>query len=270
MPPIMESESTTETQNPRETAVALIALTCAAVTGLLFPTQGIISSVSLVLLFLCGWLLLHLNMHAPALYALFFILAYLTRLLPLYSLGLMLLAPLLVFIVICSIFDLLRPGIAWLRRGRITRRGITLGCAVVVISGISLIIWYKLCDPDISEFTAFLPHSSGLVLLAAGLGFSIINALVEECIYRGILWEGLHIITRRWEVALIIQALIFGVAHWWGVPNGVAGVMLATIYGLMMGGVRYVAGGLLLPIVVHVFADLVIFALLLDMAGRLS
>jgi hypothetical protein len=37
----------------------------------------------------------------------------------------------------------------------------------------------------------------------------------------------------------------------------------------MMGVVRHIAGGLLLPIVVHVFADLVVFTLVLDMAGRL-
>ena len=72
------------------------------------------------------------------------------------------------------------------------------------------------------------------------------------------------------EATLIVQAVIFGVAHWWGVPNGVVGVILAIIYGLMMGAVRYVTGGLLLPIAVHIFADLVIFTLILDMAGRLS
>ena len=270
MPPMMESESIIETYNRRETAIALIAFIIAAVAGLLLPTQGIMSSVSLLLLFLFGWLLLQLNMPTPALYVLFFILAYLTRILPLYSLGLMLLAPLLIFIAICSAFEPLRPGILWLRRGRVSFRGLAIGGVVIVVSCISLVIWYRFFDPDISEFTAFLPRSSGIMLLAVGFSFSLTNALVEEFIFRGILWEGLHIITHRWEAALISQALIFGVAHWWGVPNGVLGVMLATIYGLMMGVVRYVTGGLLLPIVVHVFADLVIFALLLDLSGRLT
>jgi len=230
----------------------------------------VLSSVCLLVLFLSGWVLLEVDLHIPAMYVLFFILAYLTRILPIYSLGLMLLAPLLVFIVVSSIFEPLRPGIAWLRRGRITARGCLVGLAVVIVSGVSLVVWYRLFHPDISQFTEYLPRASGPVLLAAGLAFSITNAVVEEFIFRGIMWEGLEEITGRWEAALVIQAVIFGAAHWWGVPNGVVGVCLATIYGLMMGGVRYISGGLLLPIIVHVFADIVIFTLILDMAGRLG
>jgi len=270
MPPMMEDNTTTETYSKSERIIALVAFTAAAVAGLLLPTKGIITSVCIIYLFLSGCILLQLNMTAPALSVLFFILAYLTRILPLYSLGLMLLAPLLVFIAACGLFNPLRPGIAWLRRGRITPRGLLVGLAVVVVSGVSLVMWYRLFDPDISQFTTYLPKASGVVILAAGLAFSVTNALVEEFIFRGILWEGIQDITGRWESALIIQALVFGVAHWWGVPNGVVGVILATIYGLMMGAVRYIARGLLLPIIVHVFADIVIFALLLDMAGRFS
>jgi len=270
MPQTMEHESTIETQSGRETIVALVLFIGAAVIGLLLPTRGVVSSVSLVFLFLFGWFLVQLNATAPAIYILFFILAALTRKLPLYSLGLMLIAPLVVFIVICGIFDLLRPGLAWLRRGRINPLGVALGGAVIVVSAVSLIIWYRLFDPDIAEFTAFLPRAPGVVLPTAGLAFSLVNALVEECIYRGILWEGLQDITRSWKATLIVHALIFGVAHWWGVPNGVVGVVMAVIYGLMMGIVRHISGGLLLPIVVHVFADLVIFTLILDMAGRLT
>jgi membrane protease YdiL (CAAX protease family) len=270
MPPMVEHDPTTETHGGNKRILALVVFVASAAAGLLLPTQGVISSVCLVYLFLSGCILLQLDMTAPALSILFLILAYLTRLLPFYSLGLMLLAPLVVFIAVCGLVETLRPGISWLRRGRITPRGLLIGLAVVVVSGVSLVVWYRLFNPDISEFIVYLPRNSGLVLPAAALAFSVTNALVEEFIYRGVLWEGLHDITGRWEAALVVQALVFGVAHWWGVPNGVVGVCLATIYGLMMGAVRYISRGLLLPIVVHVFADIVIFALLLDMAGRLG
>ncbi|MBN1882589.1 MAG: CPBP family intramembrane metalloprotease [Deltaproteobacteria bacterium] len=270
MPPMTDSETTTETHSGRETAIGLAAFICAAAAGLLLPTQGLMSTISLVLLFLSGWMILQLDMPAPATYVLFFILAHLTRILPFYSLGLMLFFPLLVFITICLVFEPLRSGSLWLRRGRITPRGIAVGGVIIAVSCVSLVLWYRLCNPDISEFTAFLPPSSGIALLATGLAFSLVNALTEECIYRGILWEGLHAVTHRWQTALIVQALIFGVAHWWGVPNGIVGIILGIVYGLMMGFVRYVAGGLLLPIAVHIFADLVVFALLLDTAGRLG
>jgi hypothetical protein len=265
-----ENDATIETHSGGETAAALVAFICAAGAGLILPTQGVMSTIGLVLLFLSGWALLQLDMPIPAVYILFFILAFLTRILPCYSLGLMLLLPLFVFITVCAIFEPLRSGTLWLRWGRVTTRGIAVGGAVVALSCVSLVVWYRLCHPDISAFTASLPHASGIVLPAVGVAFSVTNALAEECIYRGILWEGLSAITRRWPAVLVVQALIFGVAHWWGVPNGVIGVILGIIYGLMMGIVRRVSGGLLLPVIVHIFADLVVFTLLLDTAGRLG
>lgn len=67
-------------------------------------------------------------------------------------------------------------------------------------------------------------------------------------------------------VAVAVQALSFGAAHWNGVPSGWVGIGLAAIYGSMMGASAVVAEGLLAPIIAHIFADIVIFGLVLALA----
>jgi hypothetical protein len=65
------------------------------------------------------------------------------------------------------------------------------------------------------------------------------------------------------RTAFVVQAVAFGLIHWRGFPRGLDGVVLATVYGLMLGAIRRRTGGLLAPWLAHVFADVVILALLL-------
>jgi membrane protease YdiL (CAAX protease family) len=70
----------------------------------------------------------------------------------------------------------------------------------------------------------------------------------------------------RVGVVLALQALAFGLLHIQGFPRGWSGVLLATVYGAMMGELRRRTGGLLLPWAVHVGADLVISAVVASIA----
>jgi membrane protease YdiL (CAAX protease family) len=65
-------------------------------------------------------------------------------------------------------------------------------------------------------------------------------------------------------VAIVLQALSFGALHFGGFPSGLAGMSLATIYGLMLGALAYRCKGLLAPCAAHVLADSVIFAIVLE------
>ena len=71
------------------------------------------------------------------------------------------------------------------------------------------------------------------------------------------------------KIIIILQAIVFAVAHLWGVPNGIIGMFLAFIYGIFLGVMRYLARGLLMPIVTHIAADMTIFIILLDIFGRI-
>ena len=73
----------------------------------------------------------------------------------------------------------------------------------------------------------------------------------------------------------VLQATIFGISHYHGIPSGMTGVMLTFVYGLIMGYLYqynmgdssnsgdYDGGGaLFLPILVHTIADYYIFAII--------
>ena len=53
----------------------------------------------------------------------------------------------------------------------------------------------------------------------------------------------------------MLQATSFGVARAHGFPRGVTGVLLAGVWGYLLGLLRQRTGGLLAPVLAHVVAD---------------
>ena len=96
----------------------------------------------------------------------------------------------------------------------------------------------------------------------------IINAIAEELSSRGF-W--LHEFVRRGNLSFhhanMCQAISFGVWHYHGIPSGMTGVALTTVYGFIMGLLFQHGGGLLLPIVAHSLADYFIFAVIARQGG---
>jgi membrane protease YdiL (CAAX protease family) len=200
---------------------------------------------------------------------LFLLLCYLFKLLPLPALSFLLIIPIIVYTAIVFLVPPIRRTTTWLAWGSVTPRLALWSVAVVMVSSAALAAWYRLMHPDIAVFTQFIPPRPLYQLLIGGLGFALLNATVEEVIFRGIIWEGLAALTSTRWIILIMQGLFFGTAHFWGVPNGIVGAGLAFTYGMMLGVIRMRAGGLLMVIVTHVFADIVIFLILLDIMGRI-
>lgn len=201
--------------------------------------------------------------------ALFLLTCYLFRLAPVPPLSVLLIIPIMVYTAVVLLTPPLRRETAWLKWGAVTRRLVAWSIVVVVVSSAALVVWYRLVGPDIAVFTEFIPERPLYQLLIGGLGFALINGVVEEVIFRGILWDGLRALIPVTWVFLLVQGLFFGTAHFWGVPNGILGAVLATIYGIMLGVIRLRSGGLAMVIVTHACADIVIFLFLLDTIGRL-
>jgi len=153
----------------------------------------------------------------------------------------------------------------WFPRGRPDRVTWGLTAAFVIIASVALVTWFRLVRPDVEDLRARIPQLPVVALLAVGLGFSVANAVAEELVYRGILFGALE---RAWgaRLALVIQALAFGLAHLHGFPRGWIGVALATVYGLMTGILRVRSRGLLAPLAAHVAADATIFGILVTIA----
>ncbi len=162
--------------------------------------------------------------------------------------------------------------LGWARMGRISRDVLLLIIAIVLISSVALLLWYRLTAPDLKDLAQnFVPDLSPAVLFVGAVGFSMVNALVEEVAYRGVLMHALDAALGVGAASVLVQAIPFGLLHFsGGFPRGWIGVGLAVIYGIMMGMVRRRGQGMLAPWIAHVFTDISIAAIVLSLAQRVE
>jgi membrane protease YdiL (CAAX protease family) len=141
--------------------------------------------------------------------------------------------------------------------------GTPLACAVALSAATTtfLVGFHVLARPEVTGLAANLPVAAFGNLVLAGVFFSCINALLEELVFRGVLWE---VIAKEWNtaVALAVTAVLFGLGHLHGYPPGLLGTVLASLYGVALGTLRWWVGGLGLAVACHMSADATIFGLL--------
>lgn len=158
----------------------------------------------------------------------------------------------------------------WLRSGRWTTDVPWTVLALVCVTGFALVAWQRLFDgrPP-QEYVESAGGRSVGVIIAAGLLFSLVNAAVEEAIFRGVLQEAA---TAAYGVPLgiLLQAIAFGSLHLIGVPSGVLGAVMAGGWGLALGLLRWRTEGIVAPYVAHVAADLTIVLMLLPVLTEAS
>jgi membrane protease YdiL (CAAX protease family) len=152
-----------------------------------------------------------------------------------------------------------------LRFGRFTAAELWLVVGLVIASAVILLLFARSAPPRIGTGASFLVGLTPWSLAAVGVGFAIVNAFVEEVLFRGAVQHHLSRVLGSWP-AVLVQALAFGVLHLNGYPYGVAGVALASLYGLSLGALRLRSGGLMAPLIAHVCADAVIFVLIVETA----
>jgi membrane protease YdiL (CAAX protease family) len=144
------------------------------------------------------------------------------------------------------------PSSGWRRRGGVP------GVATAIVGGVTpfaLVAWFVVMRPELGDLAAvYLPDAPLAALVLGGIAFAVGNAVLEELIWRGVITDALERSVSA-ELAIAIQALSFGVAHFHGFPRGVVGVILAGGWAAMLGWLRRRSGGLLAPTVAHVVAD---------------
>jgi hypothetical protein len=172
-----------------------------------------------------------------------------------------LLVPILVVVLLGALAGFGREVSATLARGRLGRTEWLLVAVIALAAGAALVGWTVLLRPDLSKLQAMVPRWPLPALVGAGVVFSVGNAVLEEVIWRGVLQRWLATFMAP-AAAVAVQAASFGALHYGGFPNGWVGVGLATLYGLMIGGLALRSGGLLAPVLAHIAADAVIFILL--------
>jgi membrane protease YdiL (CAAX protease family) len=169
--------------------------------------------------------------------------------------------PVAVYGLAVLIVPSLRQSLQWLRPGVWTRRvGVEL-LAVVLVSTAGLWGWYYLAKPSLALFALAVPSWHPVLVALLGLGFALVNAAVEEAIFRGVAMQSLEAALGRGAWSLVLQALPFGALHLLGVPGGPIGVAMAAAYGVMLGWLRRRSQGMLAPYLAHVLADVAVFGM---------
>jgi uncharacterized protein len=172
-----------------------------------------------------------------------------------------LLIPLAAYYALVAAIPPLRRTVPRLAVGRVDWRSGLIGILLIAVTSAALLSYQTFFDPDVSVLAARLPVGAFGNLILAGVCFSLLNALLEEWIFRGVLYEAL---VAEWgaTVAIGATAVLFGLGHRQGYPPGSVGVILAGGYGVALGLLRWWTGGLGVILACHVTADATIIAIL--------
>ena len=171
--------------------------------------------------------------------------------------------PLAVYAGVLAMSHHLRNSVLWFRPGRLGIDTWVFVSLVVVVSSGALVVWNLICRPDLAACQANIPPMPLWLLPLAGVSFALLNSAVEEAIFRGIMLQALDSAVGVGTISLMIQAVFFGWLHYSevGCPKGLVGVVMASVYGLILGYLRYRSSGILAPWLAHAGTDLAVFTL---------
>jgi membrane protease YdiL (CAAX protease family) len=171
------------------------------------------------------------------------------------------LLPLVAYAGIVLVVPPLRRTAPPISAGRLGGAPLAYAAVLSVATTAVLVGFHVWARPDVTELATRLPLTAFGNVVLAGVCFSVLNAALEEVIFRCVLWEA---VAETWSggVALVVTAILFGFGHLGGYPPGPLGAALAGVYGLTLGTLRWWSGGLGLAFGCHVCADATIFGLL--------
>jgi membrane protease YdiL (CAAX protease family) len=90
---------------------------------------------------------------------------------------------------------------------------------------------------------------------------SLTNSFAEEAIYRFAINGNLMPHTLKW-IILVASAILFGLPHYLGYPNGVVGVLMAATLGYILSKATYETQGIGIAWSIHFVQDVIIFTAL--------
>jgi len=133
--------------------------------------------------------------------------------------------------------------------------GLQLLFFVSIATGIFMFLAVKYTNSIDNFHWSFVP----LVLL-----FSLTNSLAEELIFRFGIVGGLSHHYPKLTI-LIVSALLFGLPHYFGFPNGFIGVLMSGVLGYILCKATIETNGLSIAWSIHFIQDVIIFTALMMM-----
>lgn len=131
-----------------------------------------------------------------------------------------------------------------------TRFGLIL--SLCITSG-TLVFLFLSGSPSSNAFGQLLPYLPVVLLISA------MNAFSEEITYRASLLAPLHTALGKSQ-ALLLTAALFGLWHYYGVPYGIAGVVMAGALGWLLGKSMVETKGVFWAWFIHFWQDVAIFS----------
>jgi membrane protease YdiL (CAAX protease family) len=96
-----------------------------------------------------------------------------------------------------------------------------------------------------------LPHQA--LDIALWIALSMSAGFAEELVFRGYFQAQFHALTRNASIALVLQAILFGVTHGY---QGARACVTITLYGLLMGALANARGSLRPGMIAHAWTDI--------------
>jgi len=155
----------------------------------------------------------------------------------------------------------LRSSMIWLRVGKVSRASIATTVGIMALTSLALVAFDTIAKPDLSNYRGAVPLERFGGVVTAGVVFTVVNATLEELVFRGVLFDAIRSQWNVW-VTMVATSVLFGLGHVHGYPPGLWGVGLAVVFGFAVGVLRVWTGGLALPIIAHMGADATIYCIL--------
>jgi hypothetical protein len=169
--------------------------------------------------------------------------------------------PLAVYLALVGITPPLRSTFVRWRFGRIAPFAASAAAIIVLCTVATLVVFHCFAHPDVSGYRTMLPVQWFGGVVGTAIIFPLLNAALEEVVFRGVLFDSVAALWGN-AVAVLVSAAFSGYGHMQGYPPGALGAVLAGVFGLVIGWLRIVTGGIGLCWLVHVAADATIFILL--------
>jgi membrane protease YdiL (CAAX protease family) len=120
--------------------------------------------------------------------------------------------PLLAYLMTVVAWPRLRRTAPRLALGRMVGWPLAVALVLAITTVVALLGFQALARPEVAGLAAGLPVAAFGSLLVAGVCFSTTNAVLEELIFRGVLWEAT---AAEWNrgVALGATTILFGLGH---------------------------------------------------------
>jgi membrane protease YdiL (CAAX protease family) len=173
------------------------------------------------------------------------------------------LIPTLIYTLFILFFPGVKNTIDWWKKESISTALLGQMILAIGVSGLAMYVYLIYHSDSIDRFLKMLPDGSWWWIVAMGLAYALLNAVVEEYIIRGMFWNGLAKLIRQPWLIVWVQAAVFGLSHYWGLPGGWPGAFLVFGWSVYMGYVRQKTGGLRGVILLHFGANLVQYFILL-------